>query len=128
MECHGQATSGLYERACSLDVHATIGIEHASHDPGDAHRSGELDIANHRVEFSRRVDEIAGTGANQHEHRKSYPLDDGGDQASVRRRTTFAQVVAQLDPIRSSALGGKRRLESFDCRFNQRQPTSTNVQ
>jgi len=63
----------------ALGVDATIRSERTSHDPGDAHPSGQLDVANHHIEFIVRIDEAACARPNQHEHRKLRSLGDGDD-------------------------------------------------
>ena len=125
MERHRQSRCGFDESARTRDVDAAFRGERTGHDPSDAHASRPLNGANHFIELTLRVDEASRARSNQNEHRKPYSLGDGGNQSLVWCGAALVQILAQLDPVDTSSLGGERGIESLNGCLDENQLASS---
>ena len=97
------------------------GIERTDDDSIGTFRSRGRDITLHYFHLVARIHEVSGSRPDQNEHRDTHALFHGADQIPTRRRATVVEIRAQLDPRRACTLGGNRRVERFDCGFDESQ-------
>src|SRR6202022_535291 len=102
----------------------SVGSEHPGYYAGDASFSGKLDVTSHCIDLVVRVDEVAASWPDHHDHRQFRLTNNGGDQSSARSSATIAEVGAQLDTVSTSTLCGERFLERFQCCFYEDETAS----
>ena len=81
----------------------------------------DLDVANDLPELFLGVEKISSARTD---HCKNWNVNltaDCAHQVDVRSYSAHWQVLAELDPVSSAALGGQCRVEGLDTNFQQRE-------
>lgn len=104
--------------ASSADVNRPINIDESQYDSVSAQALGDIDVAQHDVEFQIRIVEISSSWPYHHMQIHDELLSYDGDQALARRHTAFDWIAEQLDSIGSASLDSDCRFDTVHCNFN----------
>src|SRR5271169_496231 len=105
MEGDGKRAREVDELSSTVNVHVASGIEDAKHHAVRACRLGSFDVAAHDVEFFIPVAKIAGARPNDGMQPDRYPGSNDFHEPETGSDATLEQIIAQLNPLRSTALG-----------------------
>src|SRR5699024_3769538 len=118
--------SGIDESTQRMHIHITSVGEGANHDAVDPHRHESADIRDHDGHFVRRVHEAARSWTYEHPDTvRNVVSQRRVDKARRRGEAAGLETGAQLEPVRTTVVGGLDRIRCRYADFESRHRCST---
>ena len=132
-----ERVSGLVKRLVERDAHRSgqryklgglveidrcVASQDADNDSGGTKSPGDLDIMAHDDDLWFRVDKVACSRSDQDMNGDAQATARFGYRARARSRSANEQIIAQLDAVRSTGLGGDGRGNVPHADLNQHTP------